>query len=31
MTLSVRVGPSGLELGPFMIERGATPMVVRCL
>jgi hypothetical protein len=31
MTLSVRVVPSGLELGPFMIERGATPMVVRCL
>jgi hypothetical protein len=31
MTLSVRVVPSGLELGPFTVERGATPVIVRCL
>jgi hypothetical protein len=31
MTLSVRVAPSGQELGPFMIERGATPVIMRCL
>jgi hypothetical protein len=31
MTLSVRVAPSGQELGPFTIERGATPVIMRCL
>lgn len=31
MTLSVRVAPSGLELGPFLIERGATPVITHCL
>lgn len=31
MTLSVRVPSSGLALGPFVIQRGATPMIMRCL
>ena len=31
MTLSVRVLSSGLELGPFTLERGATPIITRCL
>ena len=31
MTLSVRVIASGLELGPFTIERDARPVIMRCL
>lgn len=31
MTLIVRVVSSGLELGPFTLERGATPVILRCL
>lgn len=31
MTLSVHVTPSGLELGHFTVERGAAPVIMRCL
>lgn len=31
MTLRVRVVPSGLELGPFTLRRGAQPMLLKCL
>ena len=31
MTLRVRVVPTGLELGPFTLRRGAQPMLTRCL
>lgn len=31
MTLSVRLQPSGQELGPFTLVRGAAPVIMRCL
>ena len=31
MTLSVRVLVSGVTLGPFTVERGVTPVIMRCL
>jgi hypothetical protein len=31
MSLSVRVPSAGLEIGPFTLDHGATPVIMRCL